>query len=83
MIVAPDAVTVVDSKFGDVLRRAGDLLSHFIVALYLMVNQRPVPCGTGFFVRAGTNTYLVTAAHVLDQAERTKKTCSSTRPRAR
>ena len=49
------------------LRRAADLLSHYVLPLYRTDQfDRPQQVGSGFIVRFDGQHYLVTAAHVLD-----------------
>jgi hypothetical protein len=51
----------------DVMVEAIDLLSKFSIPLYIHDKaNRPEQFGTGFFVRAGSAHFLVSAAHVLD-----------------
>ncbi|MBX3672715.1 MAG: hypothetical protein KF776_07045 [Burkholderiales bacterium] len=51
------------------IEQATELLLKFCVPLYqLDRNGRPLLNGTGFFVRAGKSSFLVSAAHVLDTA---------------
>lgn len=51
-----------------VIDEAAVLLSKFIVPLYATDDsgKRPLPHGTGFFVRAGSDCFLVSAAHVFE-----------------
>lgn len=42
-----------------------DVLAKFVVPLYVEEKGRPIQLGSGFFVRAGAKTFLVSAAHVL------------------
>jgi hypothetical protein len=49
--------------------RAADLLLSFSLPLYLTERGRPWLCGTGFIVRATSGYFLVSAAHVLDEAK--------------
>lgn len=54
-------------KEQDYLERASNLLSHYVIPLYLDdAGQLPVQVGTGFLVSFEEKIYLITAAHVLD-----------------
>jgi len=53
----------------DVLAEAIETLTSFSVPLYVELRSRPVLCGTGFFVNVAKECFLVTAAHVLDDAK--------------
>ncbi len=60
-----------DSKgsLPEVIAEAIDVLTKFSIPLYVNDKyRRPVLFGTGFFVRAGENHFLVSAGHVLDVA---------------
>lgn len=46
--------------------KATDILTSYVVPLYENHNGRPYLFGSGFFVRAGTACFLVSAAHVLE-----------------
>ncbi len=48
---------------------AADVLLAFSIPLYLLANDRPWLCGTGFIVKSLAGHFLVTAAHVLDDAK--------------
>ena len=48
---------------------AADVLTRVSIPLYLRDNDRPWLCGTGFIVKADAAHYLVSAAHVLDDAK--------------
>jgi hypothetical protein len=53
----------------EVIAEAAELLTKFSIPLYVNDKyQRPVLFGTGFFVRAADDHFLVSAAHVLDVA---------------
>ncbi len=53
----------------EVVAEAIELLTKFSIPLYVNDQyRRPVLFGTGFFVRAADNHFLVSAAHVLDVA---------------
>jgi hypothetical protein len=45
---------------------ATDVLTSFVVPLYVHDNGRPSHLGSGFFIKAGTTCFLVSAAHVLE-----------------
>lgn len=53
-------------KLVDLLDEATDILSRFVVPLYVEKRGRPYQVGSGFFVRAGSAHFLVSAAHVLE-----------------
>jgi hypothetical protein len=62
-----------DTEFSALLRKTVELLSRYIVPLYTVsATGRPVVCGTGFFVQRSEDTFLVSAAHVFDEALRTR-----------
>jgi len=50
----------------ELLDEAADVLSRFVVPLYVEKNGKPDQIGSGFFVRAGPTYFLVSAAHVLE-----------------
>ncbi len=51
----------------EVVSKMSTLLAHHVVPLFLDgPTGRPQRCGSGFFVSAGTTSYLVSAAHVFD-----------------
>lgn len=52
----------------EIIAEAIDTLTSFCIPLYVDINDRPVLRGTGFFVNIETDCYLVSAAHVLDDA---------------
>ena len=52
----------------DVVAEAIETLTAFSVPLYVDDNGRPSLCGTGFFVTVDAHCFLVSAAHVLDDA---------------
>jgi hypothetical protein len=52
----------------EAIDQAIEVLSAFSVPLYQDRNGRPDLHGTGFFVRAGANSFLISAAHVMDTA---------------
>lgn len=55
------------SSLPEVILEAIDLLTKFSIPIYVQDSSgRPDQYGTGFFVRAGTAHFLVSAAHVLD-----------------
>jgi hypothetical protein len=55
-----------DSGLVELLDEAADILGRIVVPLYRDENGRPEHFGTGFFVRQGQATFLVSAAHVLE-----------------
>lgn len=62
-------VTQVDRErpsLSAVIEEATETLLSFSVPLYFSKHGRPILFGTGFFVRAGSHHFLVSAAHVLD-----------------
>lgn len=64
-----------------IVRASAEVLSKFIVPLYLDdASGRPSSFGTGFFVQHGNGVFLVSAAHVLDEAVRTKAMYFYVRP---
>lgn len=63
------ALDAIDTTWSDVITKSIDVLSRYAVPLYFDdKNDRPVLFGTGFFVRAEADHFLVSAAHVLDRA---------------
>ena len=64
MITAPENLSL-----SDLTAEALDLLTAFSIPLYIEVKRRPVLCGTGFFVNVASDCFLVSAAHVLDDAK--------------
>ena len=58
-----DAVTLPEA-----IEQAVDVLSALSVPLYQDHNGRPSLHGTGFFVKVGSSSFLVSAAHVMDTA---------------
>ena len=59
---APDELTAA-------ITEVTEILSSFSVPLYYTESRKPVQFGTGFFVRAGDHAFLISAAHVFDQAK--------------
>jgi hypothetical protein len=55
-----------DDRLVVLLDEATDVLSRFVVPLYRDEGGRPSQVGSGFFVRAGSANFLVSAAHVLE-----------------
>lgn len=49
------------------LQQIADQLTHYVIPLYIDVKGVPTHVGSGFFVRVSKHTFLVTAAHVIDQ----------------
>lgn len=60
--------TEADSRFEAAVEGATEALARFVVPLYVDVKDEPAALGTGFFVKAGAHTFLVSAAHVLESA---------------
>jgi hypothetical protein len=58
-----------DDKLSKAIEKATDLLLKFSIPLYKNHNGRPELHGTGFFVKASSDHFLVSAAHVLDKAK--------------
>lgn len=58
-----------DDRFVALMDEATDILSRCVTPLYRDEGGRPSQVGTGFFVRAGSSNFLVSAAHVLDEAK--------------
>jgi len=58
-----------DDRLVRVLDEATDILCRVVVPLYKDERGRPSHFGTGFFVRAGSSNFLVSAAHVLEHGE--------------
>jgi len=56
-----------DDRLVKLLDQAGTVLSRCVVPLYRNDDGRPSQFGTGFFVRARSSTFLVSAAHVLEE----------------
>src|ERR1051325_9620849 len=52
----------------ELIEQTIEILSAFSIPLYRDKNGRPELHGTGFFVKAGPDTFLVSAAHVMDTA---------------
>src|SRR4051812_36894336 len=57
-----------DDRLIKLLDEATEILSRFVVPLYMERRGKPVHFGTGFLVRAGSTNFLVSAAHVLERA---------------
>ncbi len=55
-----------DGQVTELLNDATNILSRFVVPLYRDEGGRPSQVGSGFFVRAGSSQFLVSAAHVLE-----------------
>jgi hypothetical protein len=55
-----------DDRLVVLMDEATDVLSQFVVPLYRDEGGRPSQIGSGFFVRAGRASFLVSAAHVLE-----------------
>ncbi len=69
MAEATPELDVTDTTWSDVIAKSIDVLSRYAVPLYFDdANNRPVLFGTGFFVRAEADHFLVSAAHVFDRA---------------
>ncbi len=56
-----------DDRLVQLMDEATDILSQCVVPLFSNVGEHPSQVGSGFFVRAGSVTFLVSAAHVLEQ----------------
>lgn len=54
----------VDSGLQEAIDRSINLLTNFSIPLYVESNGRPHHLGTAFFVQAGDDCFLVSAAHV-------------------
>jgi hypothetical protein len=59
----------VNDKYTESIEKAIALLAKFSVPLYFKQNDHPVLYGTGFFVKDGSDFFLVSAAHVFDMAK--------------
>jgi len=59
-------------NLSNICAQAADILLSFSIPLYLLDNNRPWLCGTGFIVRTPNGHFLVSAAHVLDDAKEKK-----------
>ena len=57
-----------DETLEDVITEAIELLTAFTIPLYLDIDKHPTLHGTGFFVKANDEYFLVSAAHVFDTA---------------
>lgn len=57
-----------DAALRDSIEAATQMLGSFSVQLYRDLHGKPDPCGTAFFVEANAKIFLVSAAHVLDEA---------------
>ncbi len=57
-----------EPSLSDVISEAIETLTAFSVPLYSDDAGRPLLRGTGFFVNVGSECFLISAAHVLDQA---------------
>jgi len=58
----------VDQQLESAISVSIDTLEKFSVPLYLDIENKPVPFGTGFFVRKDDEYFLVSAAHVLEKS---------------
>ena len=68
-----------DKRFGNdkssqklrrVITKSIALMLKFVIPLYRTKRNRPELIGSGFFVQARGQTFLVSAAHVLDEVEK-------------
>jgi hypothetical protein len=54
--------------FPEAVEQAVEVLTALSIPLYQDHNGRPALHGTAFFVKAGSDSFLVSAAHVMDTA---------------
>jgi len=55
-----------DPEFLEVIEEATNLLTKFVIPIYVEVRGRPIQIGTGFFVRQGDHLCFASAGHVLE-----------------
>jgi hypothetical protein len=67
-MASESAVERPDDRLVRLLDEASDVLSQCVVPLYRNEGGKPAHFGTGFFIRAGSSHFVLSAAHVLERS---------------